>query len=636
MTIDTSMKILLVEDSNFVRRSARKGLNELGFKNVVEAEDGNHAVERLQEEEGIDVIVSDWNMPNKDGYELLLWVRANEKTKNIPFIMATARGEKKQVAKANEAGVTDFITKPFAAKELVTLLEQIFDKDKKAEKAAAVQARPRRAASGKLQLKVAHIQITDHLSLGVLKHLIKSQKLNPQHFELETVCMPSWNPVQKSLETGEVDVAFILAPIAMDLYSFGVPIKLVLLAHKNGSIFVRKRIEGDSKSLAENFKSKTFYIPHEMSIHHMLSHMFLRGLGLRPGFEGRGDFDVFLEVIPPIQMPEYLAANPQAGGYLVAEPIGTKAIAEGIAELTFLSGELWENHPCCVVAVRDEIVSEYPDAVQELVNMLVEAGQFIEQKPETSAAIGVPFLDPTGSLGLREAVLRDVLKENQGIKTGDLFPVIEDLDKIQRYMVQEMGLGTLVNLEEFVDTRFAEIACKHTPPRKSILRNVSDILNNMNHRQSSSRVSKASLNLEGKYLIFNTSNGEYGLDVLGVREIIKMRPITVVPHATDYIKGVINVRGEIVPVVDLTQKLGLGVGDYDQQARIVVLEVATASGVTPVGIVVSSVTEVVDIEAKDIDDASSLGHGVDANFILGYYKSKGDLKILLNDKQLFN
>ncbi|MCB0192794.1 MAG: ABC transporter substrate-binding protein [Anaerolineae bacterium] len=636
MTIDTSLKILLVEDSNFVRRSARKGLNELGFKNVVEAEDGNDAIERLQQEDHIDVIVSDWNMPNKDGYELLVWVRANEKTKAVPFVMATARGEKKQVAKANEAGVTDFITKPFGAKELVTLLEQIFDKDKKAEKAASAQSRPRRSASGKLQLKIAHIQITDHLSLGVLKHLIDTKALNPRHFELETVCMPSWNPVQKSLETGEVDVAFILAPIAMDLFSFGVPIKLVLLAHKNGSIFVRKRIEGESKDLAKNFKSKTFYIPHEMSIHHMLSHMFLRGLGLNPGFEGRGDYDVFLEVIPPIQMPEYLAANPEAGGYLVAEPIGTKAIAEGIAELTFLSGELWENHPCCVVAVRDEIVAEYPDAVQELTNMLVEAGQFIEQKPETSAAIGVPFLDPTGSLGLREAVLRDVLKENQGIKTGDLFPVIEDLDKIQRYMVQEMGLGTLVNLNEFVDTRFAEIACKNTPPRKSILHSVADILNSTNDRQTINRVSKASLNLEGKYLIFDTNNGEYGLDVLGVREIIKMRPITVIPHATDYIRGVINVRGEIVPVVDLTQKMGLGTGDYGSNSRIIVLEVSSPNGVVPVGIVVSSVTEVVDIEARDIDDAGSVGHGVDADYILGYYKSAGALKILLNDKKLFN
>ncbi|HMR64735.1 MAG TPA: ABC transporter substrate-binding protein [Anaerolineae bacterium] len=633
MAVNTDLKILLVEDSNFVRRSIRKGLNGLGYQNVTEAEDGNQAIERLEQADQFDVIVSDWVMPNKDGFELLLWVRASEKYKLVPFIMATARGEKKQVAKASEAGATDFITKPFGAKELLALIETIFNKDKKSKKPA--ESRPRHNAAGKLHLKVAHIQITDHLGLGILKHLIKTEALKPQHFELETVCMSSWNPVQKSLESGEVDAAFILAPIAMDLYSFGAPIKLVLLAHKNGSIFVRKRVEGEGSDLAASFRNKTFYLPHEMSIHHMLSHMFLRGLGLKPGFEGRGNYDVFFEVIPPVQMPEYLAANPTAAGYLVAEPMGTKAIAEGIAELTFLSGELWENHPCCVVAVRDELVQKYPDAVQELTNMLVEAGQFIERKPETSAQIGVPFLDPTGSLGLREAVLRDVLKEDQGIKTGDLFPVIEDLDKIQRYMVQEMGLGTLVNLEEFVDTRFAEIACRNTPPRRSVMHDVSEIVAGLKSHQSGERISKASLNLEGKYLIFNSGSGTYGLDVLGVREIIEMKPITVVPHATDFIKGVINVRGDIVPVVDLRYKLGLGNGDYGKQSRIVVVEVASPRGILPVGIAVNSVSEVVDIQARDIDDAGSIGHGVDAEYILGYYRNNGDIKILLNAKQLF-
>jgi len=121
MAIDYDMKILLVEDSNFVRRSAKKTLTELGFKNVSEAEDGNEAIKQLQEADRIEVIISDWVMPNKDGYELLLWVRSQEKYRHIPFIMATARGEKKQVNKAIEAGVTDFITKPFSGNELLEL-----------------------------------------------------------------------------------------------------------------------------------------------------------------------------------------------------------------------------------------------------------------------------------------------------------------------------------------------------------------------------------------------------------------------------------------------------------------------------------------------------------------------------------
>ncbi|MEE8392071.1 MAG: ABC transporter substrate-binding protein, partial [Anaerolineae bacterium] len=296
------------------------------------------------------------------------------------------------------------------------------------------------------------------------------------HFELETVCMPSWNPVQNALEQGQVDATFILAPIAMDLFNFGVPIKLVLSAQKNGSIFVRKRNGAQAESLAQFFRGKTVYIPHEMSVHHMLSHMFLRGIDLQPGFEGMGDFDTFFEVVPPIQMPEFLADNPEAGGFSVAEPLGSKAIVEDIADAIFLSGELWENHPCCVVAVRDELVEQNADAVQEFISMLVQAGQCMDQKPETAAAIGVPFLDPDKTLGLTEAGLESVLKESYGIKTNDMFPVIEDFDRIQRYMVEEMEIGTLIDLEKFVDTRFAEVACKDIESQQSVMHDVSKIV----------------------------------------------------------------------------------------------------------------------------------------------------------------
>jgi chemotaxis signal transduction protein/ABC-type nitrate/sulfonate/bicarbonate transport system substrate-binding protein/CheY-like chemotaxis protein len=603
---------------------------------VIEAEDGNEAIEKLRAAENIDVIVSDWVMPNKDGYELLLWVRSNEKYRNVPFIMATARGEKKQVTKAIEAGVTDFITKPFSANELLELIQKVFEaKDKPEQVVVPKVMKPRKTTAGKLLLKVSHIQITDHLALGVLKHLIATGKLEPQHFELETVIMPSWNPVQQTLERGEVDAAFILAPIAMDLFSFGVPIKLVLLAHKNGSIFVRKRSEDSGKSLAEFFRNKTFYLPHELSVHHMLSHMFLRGLGLRPGFRGRGDFDTFFEVVPPINMPEYLAKNPEAGGYLVAEPLGTKAIAEGIADLTFLSGEFWENHPCCVVAMRDEIVQQYPEAVQELVTMLVQAGQFIKQKPETAAAIGVPFLDPNRKLGLKESVLRDVLKEAQGIKTNDMFPVIEDLDRLQRYMVNEVGIGSLIDLNKFVDIRFAEVACKGLVGQKSVLHDVSEIVATLASHQAGSRGAKANLNLEGKYLSFIAGNGEFAFNVSGVKEITEMKPVTVVPHAPAFVKGVINLRGEIVPIIDLGYRLGMAASEYNKHARIIIVEVATNKGTIPVGIAVNSVSDVIDIEAKDIEEVSAIERSAQAGFILGYAKTNEKVRILLDTARLF-
>ncbi|MCP4537020.1 MAG: ABC transporter substrate-binding protein [Chloroflexi bacterium] len=634
MAIDRTIKILLVEDSTFVRKASRRNLNDLGFENVIEAIDGNDAIKKLLEEPDLRLIISDWVMPHMDGYEFLVWVRSNKRFKDTPFIMATARGEKKHVTKATEAGVTDFITKPFVASEVEALIEGIFTVNEPGQ-AAPKTTRRRFTPEGKRLLRVAHIQITDHLILGILKHMLATDKLSSERFELETVCMPSWNPVQKALETGEVDVAFVLAPIAMDLFSFGVPIKLVLFAHKNGSIFVRKRDSSNTKETTQFFRNKTFYIPHELSIHHMLSHKFLRGLGLRPGFEGRGDFDVFFEVVPPVKMPEFMAANSDAIGFSVAEPLGTQTIAAGNADLLFLSGEIWENHPCCVVAVRDELVEQDADVVQEFVNLLVEAGQFINNSPETAASMGVPFLDPDGTMGLKSVVLCDVLKETRGIKTNDMLPVAQDLDIIQQYMANEMGIGTPIDLERFIDARFAEIACQNLIPQQSIMHDVSRIVNKVMGQQAGSRISKTRLNLEGKYLTFAMGDGEYGLDVMHVKEIIDMRPIRPIPQSEEFVKGIINLRGEVVPVIDFRLKLGMGASEYDERARIIVLQISGETETLQMGIVVDSVSDVIDIKSKEIDDTPSLVTSVDTNYILGVAKIDGSMKMLLDMKQLF-
>ena len=187
------------------------------------------------------------------------------------------------------------------------------------------------------------------------------------------------------------------------------------------------------------FKGKSFYVPHILSIHHMLSSMFLKELGLHPGLAGEEGVDVFFEIVPPVKMPEFLAGNASAAGFTVAEPLGTKAIAGGSGELLFLSGEMWEYHPCCVVVIRKELIDQFPDAVQEFTDLLVESGQFIPGHPEKAAEIAVDFLDPDKKLGLNVAVLKNVLKEPQGIKTDDLFPSIEDLDRIQQYNVPGNG-----------------------------------------------------------------------------------------------------------------------------------------------------------------------------------------------------
>ncbi len=637
MEIDRMIKILLVEDSKMTRKLELKVLNELGFKNVIEADDGLTAITRLVEHGDTQLIISDWNMPNKDGFELLKWVRSSDESiKTIPFVMATARGEKKENARAAEAGVTSLITKPFGPPELNAVIEKIFGGSEAKDASAEKPERPRLSEAGKLLLNVAHIQITDHLGLGVLKNLIATNRIVPNNFDLTTHCMGGWNPVQQALESGEVDAAFVLAPIAMDLFGFGVPIKMVLLAHKNGSICVRKKTES-KMSLQDAFRNKCFFIPHAMSVHHMLSHMFLREIGLNPSVQGKGKGNVGFEVVPPVKMPEMLANNPDACGFMVAEPMGTKAIAAGSASQLFLSGELWENHPCCVLAVRDEIINNHADALQEFTSLLVQAGDFIRRRPEAAAEIAVNFLDPDKSLGLKLPILRTVLTESKGIRTGDLLPSPEDFDRIQKYMVNEMGIGSMIDVGKFADTRFAEIACRGTsaPRRKSSMLDVSKSVQDILERHKEGASAKNMLGKEGKYLFFTLDNQEYGIEIFSVKEVIRMMPVRTVPETPPFFKGVINLRDKVIPVLDLRIKFGKAECDYDERACIIIMEIPGEDRLFRFGIAVDSVSEVRTIKAHDTEEPKYLA-AYDTRYILAMAKMNNTAKILLNASRLFS
>jgi ABC-type nitrate/sulfonate/bicarbonate transport system substrate-binding protein len=339
----------------------------------------------------------------------------------------------------------------------------------------------------------------------------------------------------------------------MDLFAYDVPIRVVLLAHKNGSICVRKK--EPVKSLAEFFKNKTFCIPHELSIHHIISHMFMKELGLEAGIAGSREGDFFYEVVPPVKMPEFLKMNPEASGFMVAEPIGTKAIAEGIAEQLFLSAEIWQNHPCCVVAFRSEIIDEYGEAVEEFVRLMVEAGDFISKKPEKAAEIGVAFLDPQKTLGLKVPILKNVLTETQGIKTDDLRPDVDALGKMLSYMKENMDMDLAVDVPSFVDMRFSDTAYRQASgyiPRPSRMLDIKALIAKISQDIQEARVSaKSFLGQEGKYLIFHLNDQQYGVDVLHVKEIVGIMPIREIPQAPSFVKGVINLRGKVIPVVDL-------------------------------------------------------------------------------------
>jgi two-component system, chemotaxis family, chemotaxis protein CheY len=125
MALDTSMNILIVDDFATMRRIIKGVLKQLGFSNLIEAEDGEAALKELRKEK-VGLIVSDWNMPNMTGLELLKAVRADSSLKSIPFLMVTAEGQKENVIQAVQAGVSNYIVKPFTPETFNSKLEKIF------------------------------------------------------------------------------------------------------------------------------------------------------------------------------------------------------------------------------------------------------------------------------------------------------------------------------------------------------------------------------------------------------------------------------------------------------------------------------------------------------------------------------
>ena len=125
--VDRKMPILVVDDFSTMRRIVKTCLKQIGFENITEAADGKEALTKLEGAE-FRLIVSDWNMPNMMGIELLRAVRGSEKLKGIPFIMVTAEGNKDNIIEAAKAGVSNYIVKPFTADVLQQKMEAVFNR----------------------------------------------------------------------------------------------------------------------------------------------------------------------------------------------------------------------------------------------------------------------------------------------------------------------------------------------------------------------------------------------------------------------------------------------------------------------------------------------------------------------------
>jgi len=135
---------------------------------------------------------------------------------------------------------------------------------------------------------------------------------------------------------------------------------------------------------------------------------------------------------------------------------------------------------------------------------------------------------------------------------------------------------------------------------------------------------------EGKYLTFSLGSEEYGIGILKIKEIIGVMKITPVPQTPASVKGVINLRGKVIPVIDLRTRFGMDTAEYTERTCIIVVEIGVQGRRLQIGIVVDSVSEVTNFKGADIEDTPAFGTTIKTDYILGMAKSGGSVKILLD------
>jgi len=140
----------------------------------------------------------------------------------------------------------------------------------------------------------------------------------------------------------------------------------------------------------------------------------------------------------------------------------------------------------------------------------------------------------------------------------------------------------------------------------------------------------------GKYLIFQLGNEEYGVAVLKVREIMKLLDITPIPQTPPHVKGVINLRGKVIPVIDLRMRFQLEDQAYTAHTCIVVIRTIGEEGETLMGAIVDGVVEVLLLNQTEIEDTPDFGVGAQTPYLLGIAKVKGKVKILLDIDRVMN
>jgi NitT/TauT family transport system substrate-binding protein len=267
-------------------------------------------------------------------------------------------------------------------------------------------------------------------------------------FDYEYLKFSGWPEIKESLMTGRIQAGYMLAPLVMDLADRDIPVRIVSLGHRSGAVIM---VKTDSPYQAfRDLAGKRIAIPSRFAV----DFLFLRKMLAR---EGMTPADIQIIEMPPPDMPAALYAD-SVDAYCTGEPFGAAAQKAGYARVLRMTRDEWRNYICCVLTVREELIAEQPELVQDLVNHVQGAGVWLDQHAANREK-AIQIAATRKYFNQDPAILRYVMENpTDRVTYGDLRMIRAEFDELMQLSIEAGTLKRPVAYERYVDERFVQRA----------------------------------------------------------------------------------------------------------------------------------------------------------------------------------
>jgi NitT/TauT family transport system substrate-binding protein len=305
--------------------------------------------------------------------------------------------------------------------------------------------------SGDEPLIVGGLPVTCNLTLPVAcvgKNRAIEARLASNSFRYEYSKYSGWPEIKESLMAGRIQAGYMLAPLVMDLADKKIPVKIVSLGHRSGAVIMVKK---DSRYVTfADLAGKRIAIPSRFAV----DFLFLRKMLAR---ENMTPADIELVEMPPPDMPAALYAD-AVDAYCTGEPFGAAAQSAGYARVLRMTRDEWRNYICCCLTVREELIQSKPELVQDLVNQIQGAGNWLDEtkanrdKAVTIAA-GRSFFN-------QDPKILQFVMENptDRVTYGDLRMIREEFEELMQLSIEAGTIKHPIPYEKYIDDRFVKNA----------------------------------------------------------------------------------------------------------------------------------------------------------------------------------